>query len=180
MSTIRLKLVGLALVTALGASAAHAQRAYSAPAENKVAAAVKAAKAGQTGHGRVDIRQHGRDNAAAAGQAGPANSIGVYQDGVANIGQVSQMGANNTGNIIQLGKGNTGAITQTGDNNNACLVQIGNNHAAGITQTGGQSVGIAQNKARTWEFSAELCEIYRDQDPYFLHRAIRGPRAGQG
>lgn len=178
MSTVRLKLAGLALIAALGASAAHAQRGYPAPGENKVAAAVAAAKAGLTGHSRVDIQQQGRDNGAAVGQTGPANGAGIYQNGVANTGQVSQAGANNTGAIVQLGKGNTGAITQTGDNNNACLVQIGNNHAAGITQSGNQSVGIAQNKARTWEFSAELCETYKGQDPYFLRRAIRAPRAG--
>lgn len=179
MSVTRIKVAALAMITMLGASAAHAQ---SYPplfgGQNKVAAAVKAAKAGQTGHSRVDIQQQGRDNGAAVGQSGPANSAGMYQNGVANMGQVSQTGANNTGAIVQIGKGNTGVIMQTGDSNNACLVQIGNNHAASITQSGNQSVGIAQNKARTWEFSAELCQTYRGQDTYFLRRAIRAPRAG--
>lgn len=174
MSTVRLKLVGLALIAALGASAAHAQRGFAGPGvgeNNKVAAAVKAAKAGQTGHSRVDIQQQGRDNGAAVGQTGAGNGARINQNGIANTGQVSQTGTNNAGTIYQIGRGNEGAITQTGDNNNACLVQLGNNNSAGITQTGDQSIGIAQNKARTWEFPAELCQT--TTDPYFLRRAVR-------
>jgi len=174
MSALRFKVAALALIAALGASAAHAQRGYLAINDGsaKAAAAIKAAKAG---HNQVDVQQAGRDNGAAVGQIGRGNSAGITQNGVANGGLVNQNGANNAGNIYQLGSGNTGAITQTGNNNNGCLVQIGDNHSAGITQSGNQNVGVAQNKARSWEFPAEICETHKGQDPYFLRRAIRAP-----
>ncbi len=174
MSHLRIKVAALALIAALGASTAHAQRGYPSltAGENKVAAAVKAAKAG---HSKVDVQQQGRDNGAAVGQSGHSNGAGIYQNGAGNTGQVSQNGANNAGNIYQLGSGNTGAITQSGNNNAACLVQIGDNNSAGVTQSGNQSVGVAQNKARSWEFPAEICETHKGQDAYFLRRAIRAP-----
>lgn len=176
MSTLRLKLAAIALISALGASAAHAQsypslfakqgrQAQAQPASTQV---VRSAPS------RVVVNQQGRGNGAAIAQNGPANNAAINQQGANNTGQVSQDGANNSAAIYQLGQNNTGAIVQNGSNNDACLVQLGRNNSAGITQNGsGNSIGIAQNAARAWEFPPELCRQYAN-DPWNLKRQIRG------
>lgn len=151
MSTFRLKLAGLALVAALGASAAHAQ-SYPSLFGKQRAAAV-------TSQPAVKIEQEGRGNGAAAGQHGRGNQIGIGQKGQDNTGQVQQTGNNNTAGIYQVGKNNDGTITQTGDNNAACLVQIGRNQSADIAQTGGQTTGVLQTKKGSYAIPAEMCEI---------------------
>ena len=150
MSTFRLKLAGLALITALGASAAHAQ-SYPSLFGKQRAAVTKTAPA-------VKIEQEGRGNGAAAGQHGRNNQIGIGQKGQDNTGQVQQTGNNNTAGIYQVGRNNDGTITQTGDNNTACLVQVGRNQSADINQTGGQSTGVFQTPKGSYAIPAELCE----------------------
>ncbi len=147
MSNLRLKLTGLALVTALGASAAHAQGPSLFGKQRPTAAAVK-------------VEQQGHGNGAAVGQNGPRNAAGIGQEGVNNNAQIGQNGASNTAGIYQVGKNNDGAITQTGNNNTACLVQIGRNQSGEITQTGsGNSVGVMQTKKGNYEIPAEACEV---------------------
>lgn len=174
MTAFRLKLAAIALVSALSASAAHAQPSLFAKQGRTAAAAPAYAQVVQPAPGRVAITQQGRGNGAAVSQNGPANNAAVNQKGLNNEGQISQNGANNSAAIHQLGQNNSGAIVQNGSNNDACLVQLGRNNAAGLTQNGdGNAVGIAQNAVRAWEFSPELCRQYGD-NPVILKRMIRG------
>jgi len=145
MSTFRLKLAGLALITALGASAAYAQGPSLFGKQRAVAA--------------VKVEQEGRDNGAAVGQNGRGNTAGIGQQGVSNDAQINQNGANNNAGIYQVGKNQSGAITQDGNNNNACLVQIGRNQSGAITQTGSNNnVGVMQTKKGVYEIPATKCE----------------------
>jgi hypothetical protein len=164
MSTFRFKLAGLALITALGASAAHAQSYPSLFSGHSRQAAMKPA---------VEIKQEGRNNGAAAAQNGIDNAIRILQNGSFNTGQVRQDGVNNDATIRQIGKNNNGTITQTGSNNSACLVQIGRNNSGEIVQSGGQSVGVVQTRKGTFEFPAALCEL-DPKNPGKLRRAVRG------
>lgn len=176
MSALRLKLAAIALVSALGASTAHAQSYPSLFAKQgrqaQVAEPVRTTTV-RAAPGRVAVTQQGRANGAAVSQNGPRNGAVVDQRGDNNEGQIIQDGANNSAAIYQLGRNNSGSIVQNGSNNDACLVQLNGNNAAGITQSGdGNSIGIAQNAARTWEFSPELCRQYGD-NPWALKRQIR-------
>jgi hypothetical protein len=173
MSALRLKLATIALVSTLGASAAHAQSYPSLFAKQGRQAEPARVQVVQPAPGRVAVTQQGRGNGAAISQNGPRNGAVVDQRGDNNEGQIIQDGANNSAAIYQLGRNNSGTIMQSGSNNDACLVQLNGNNAAGITQTGdNNSIGIAQNAARTWEFSPELCSQYGD-NPWALKRQIR-------
>ena len=175
MSSLKFKVAALALLTALGMSAASAQTRPSLFASQSKPVATKAAPAmpAPVRASGVAISQQGYGNGAGVGQNGPANGATIGQIGANNTGQVSQNGANNNAAIHQLGQNNTGAITQTGNNNNACLAQLGRNNGGAITQSGdGNRIGVAQNAARTWEFSPELCERYGN-DPRMLKLMIR-------
>lgn len=145
MSSLRFKLTGLALVAALGASAAQAQTFPSLFGKQRNAPAVK-------------VEQQGQNNGAAVGQNGPRNSAGIGQKGDNNVGQISQNGANNAAGVYQIGRNNEGGITQTGNNNEACLIQAGRNQSATITQSGNQSVGVLQTTKGAREISARNCE----------------------
>lgn len=174
MTSLRTKLAGIALVSALGATTAHAQPSLFAKQGRQAQAEPARVQTVQPAPGRVAVTQQGRGNGAAVSQNGPRNNAAINQNGVNNEGQIVQDGANNSAAIYQLGRNNSGAIVQNGSNNDACLVQLNGNNAAGITQTGdNSSIGIAQNAARTWEFSPELCRQYGD-NPWALKRQIRG------
>lgn len=167
MSSLRLKLAAVALIGALGASAAHAQNSYPSlfGKQNKPARAEAVrVEPVRTAPGRVVIQQEGRGNGAAVGQNGPRNDAAISQSGVGNIGQVSQTGANNSGAVYQIGRNNSGTITQTGDNNAACILQLGRNNTASVTQTGGQGVGVVQSPRGTWEIPAAYCGLH-GRDP---------------
>jgi hypothetical protein len=129
MSAFRRRLAGLALIGALGASAAQAQSSYPA----LFSAYTKSAWAAPS----VEITQYGRGNGSAAGQNGVDSAI----------------------RILQIGRRNDATITQTGVNNSACIVQVGRGSSAGVVQTGGQSVGMIQTRAGIHTFPAVLCEI---------------------
>ena len=129
MSAFRRRLAGLALIGALGASAAQAQSSYPA----LFSAYTKSAWAAPS----VEITQYGRGNGSAAGQNGVDSAI----------------------RILQIGRRNDATITQTGVNNSACIVQVGRGNSAGVVQTGGQSVGVIQTRAGSHTFPAVLCEI---------------------
>jgi hypothetical protein len=129
MSAFRRRLAGLALIGALGASAAQAQSSYPA----LFSAYTKSAWAAPS----VEITQYGRGNGSAAGQNGVDSAI----------------------RILQIGRRNDATITQTGVNNSACIVQVGRGSSAGVVQTGGQSVGVIQTRAGSHTFPAVLCEI---------------------
>ena len=183
MSNLRLKLAALVLISAFGASAAHAQNTYpSLFAKQSKPAPVRTepvrvepvrAIPVPTAPSRVDINQQGRGNGASVGQTGPRNDTSIYQRGSNNIGQTSQTGANNSAAIYQIGRSNNGVITQTGSNNTACILQIGRNNSATVIQTGNQSVGIAQTPHGTYEFPAILCQLH-GKDPQRLRRAVMG------
>jgi hypothetical protein len=152
MSTLRLKLAAVALVSALGASAAHAQSYYPSLFGKQRAVAVKTVPS-------VTVEQQGRDNGAAVGQSGPRNTAGIGQQGASNNAQINQTGANNNAGVYQIGRNNDGAITQTGNGNDACLVQLGKNQSGEINQTGnGNSVGVIQTKKGVYEIPATMCE----------------------
>jgi hypothetical protein len=129
MSAFRRRLAGLALIGALGASAAQAQSSYPA----LFSAYTKSAWAAPS----VEITQYGRGNGSAAGQNGVDSAI----------------------RILQIGRRNDATITQTGVNNSACIVQVGRGSSTGVVQTGGQSVGMIQTRAGIHTFPAVLCEI---------------------
>jgi hypothetical protein len=116
MSAFRRRLAGLALIGALGASAAQAQSSYPA----LFSAYTKSAWAAPS----VEITQYGRGNGSAAGQNGVDSAI----------------------RILQIGRRNDATITQTGVNNSACIVQVGRGSSTGVVQTGGQSVGVIQTR----------------------------------
>jgi hypothetical protein len=179
MSTLRLKLAAIALISALGASAAHAQSYPSLFAKQGKPATVRVepvhAAPIRTAPSRVVVDQQGRDNGAAVGQTGLRNNAGIYQRGESNFGQTSQTGASNTGSIYQVGRNNSGTITQTGDNNAACIIQLGRNNSANVTQTGGQSVGVVQSPRGTWEIPAAYCGV-QGRDPESLRRAALAMR----
>ena len=168
MSSMKIRVAALALIAALGASTAHAQKSYPSLFAGQSKPAVAKAAPAKPAPALVAARPSG------VGQNGPANGATIGQIGANNTGQVSQTGANNNAAIHQLGQNNTGAITQTGDNNNACIVQLGRNNAGAITQSGnGNRLGVAQNAARTWEFAPELCDQY-GHDPRALKQQVRG------
>ncbi len=183
MSSLRFKLAAVALISALGASAAHAQNSYpSLFAKQNKPARTEPVRA-QPVHvepvriepvraapGRVVIQQEGRGNGAAVGQNGPRNNAAITQRGAGNTGQISQDGANNSAGVYQIGRNNSGTITQTGANNVACLLQVGRNNTATVTQTGGQSVGVVQSPRGTWEIPAAYCGLH-GRDPENIRRA---------
>ncbi len=166
MSAFRLKLAGLALISALGASAAHAQNSYPSLFSGQGKATWAAPS-----RPSVEIKQDGRNNGAAASQNGIDNALRILQNGAFNTGQVKQDGVNNDATIRQIGRNNDATITQTGANNSACVVQIGRGNSAGVVQTGGQSVGVVQTRRGSHEFPAVLCEI-DPQNPGKLRRAV--------
>ncbi len=181
MSAFRIKLAAVALISALGASGAHAQNTYpSLFAKQSKPAPVRTEPVRvepvrvepiPPAPSRVDINQQGRGNGASIGQTGPRNSAGIYQRGDNNTGQTSQTGANDSADIYQIGRRNTGVITQTGSNNTACILQVGRNNTASVIQTGNQSVGIAQTPRGTFEFPAILCQLH-GKDPQKLRRTV--------
>lgn len=156
MSTLRLKVAALALVSALGVTTAHAQPSLFG------------------GRNRVDIQQTGAGNGAGVGQTGVHNNGRIVQSGASNTGQISQTGVNNSATMYQLGRSNEGSIVQNGANNTACLVQLGRGSSASITQSGdGARLGVAQNGVHTWEFAPELCDQLGG-DTKMLKRSVRG------
>jgi hypothetical protein len=163
MSAFRRRLAGLALIGALGASAAQAQSSCPALFSGYTKSAWAAPSS--------EITQYGRGNGAVAGQSGVDSAIRILQNGAFNTGQTKQDGVNNDATIRQIGRCNDATITQTGVNNSACIVQVGRGNSAGVVQTGGRSVGVIQTRAGSHTFPAVLCEI-DPQNPGRLRRAV--------
>lgn len=158
MSTLRLKLAGLALLAAFGASTAQAQRPSLFAGQSKASAA------------RVVIDQKGRENGASVGQTGKLNAAEIFQRGGFNTGMITQTGTGNTSTIKQIGVNNDASIAQTGNNNAACVVQVGRGLSTDVIQTGGQSVGVIQTNRNVREFPAELCTLGTIGNRYLMRQ----------
>ena len=142
---VRLKLVSLALIAALGAGAAEAQGRYDrygyhAPKESK-----------------VDVQQSGRAN------------------GVANTGMINQTGTANDARIRQYGKNNDASVTQVGDNNLGCVVQVGKNLSAGVIQEGnGLSGGVVQTNKGAYAIPGRMCSLDPANRGYWNRIGVKG------
>lgn len=174
MSTVRIKVAALALISMLGVSAAHAQDNYPSLFSGHARAATKSALV-QPAASKVEIKQKGRDNGAAVGQNGRYNVGRILQDGILNTGRINQDGTGNSATVRQLGKNNDASITQQGNNNVACVVQVGKNLSTDVVQQGdGQRRGVVQTKKGTHEFPAELCALDAASRGYWNRIGVKG------
>lgn len=72
---------------------------------------------------KAKVDQRGSGNAAAVGQSGKGNVVGVFQRGKNNSASATQNGNYNALGVFQFGRGNSTAATQNGNGNVGLVFQ---------------------------------------------------------